>query len=413
MRKRLLVKALLFVFCASPFALSSQNMWIQRDSVNGPPKSAAVGFSLNYRGYIGTGWDGNSYKRSFFVYDVFPGDDWTKQESLGGIQGSGLNRGNASCFVIDSFAYVGTGQGLNPHFGDLWQYNPIANTWTQKANFGGTPRLSAVGFSIGDKGYIGTGQDADSLTNDFWEYDPATNFWTQVAPFPGTPRWQAVAFTIDSFAYVGTGDDGIPTDDFWKYDPFTNAWTPIADFAGTARFGAVGFSIDTSGFFGTGQDFIGYYNDFWKYTPSDDAWTQMADFGGTPRASAVGFSIGNTGYIGTGYDGGLVDDFWEYLPVVGVEEHLSHLYRSTVFPNPLKQTAAISIHARLNTDPLLMLYSMDGKNVTGHITFAKVSRQVDKTSLYFDVGDLPSGGYYYRVLSDEKDLANGKILVIK
>ena len=32
-----------------------------------------------------------------------------------------------------------------------------ANTWTQKADFGGTARCGAVGFSIGSKGYIGTG----------------------------------------------------------------------------------------------------------------------------------------------------------------------------------------------------------------------------------------------------------------
>ena len=35
------------------------------------------------------------------------------------------------------------------------------NTWTQKADFGGTARSSAVGFSIGSKGYIGTGYDGN------------------------------------------------------------------------------------------------------------------------------------------------------------------------------------------------------------------------------------------------------------
>ena len=40
---------------------------------------------------------------------------------------------------------------------DFWEYDPAANTWTQKADFGGTARDGAVGFSIGSKGYIGTG----------------------------------------------------------------------------------------------------------------------------------------------------------------------------------------------------------------------------------------------------------------
>ena len=42
---------------------------------------------------------------------------------------------------------------------DFWEYDPAANTWTQKADFGGTARYYAVGFSIGSKGYIGTGWD--------------------------------------------------------------------------------------------------------------------------------------------------------------------------------------------------------------------------------------------------------------
>ena len=42
---------------------------------------------------------------------------------------------------------------------DFWEYDPAANAWTQKADFGGTARYCAVGFSIGSKGYIGTGWD--------------------------------------------------------------------------------------------------------------------------------------------------------------------------------------------------------------------------------------------------------------
>ena len=42
---------------------------------------------------------------------------------------------------------------------DFWEYDPATNAWTQKADFGGTARYGAVGFSIGSKGYIGTGSD--------------------------------------------------------------------------------------------------------------------------------------------------------------------------------------------------------------------------------------------------------------
>src|SRR6185503_18531721 len=67
------------------------------------------------------------------------------------------------------------------------------DTWTQKADFGGTGRAYAVGFSIGSKGYIGTGS---SNGKDFWEYDPATDTWTQKADFGGTYRSFAAGFSI-------------------------------------------------------------------------------------------------------------------------------------------------------------------------------------------------------------------------
>jgi N-acetylneuraminic acid mutarotase len=87
------------------------------------------------------------------------------------------------------------------------------DTWTQKADFGGTARFYSVGFSIGSKGYLGTGTDyngSDYNNNkDFWEYDPEANTWTQKADFGGTGRFGAVGFTIGSKGYLGTGISNI------------------------------------------------------------------------------------------------------------------------------------------------------------------------------------------------------------
>ena len=44
---------------------------------------------------------------------------------------------------------------------DFWEYDPATNTWTQKADFGGTARQYATGLSIGSKGYIGTGNGSN------------------------------------------------------------------------------------------------------------------------------------------------------------------------------------------------------------------------------------------------------------
>jgi hypothetical protein len=99
------------------------------------------------------------------------------------------------------------------------------DTWTQKADFGGTARSGAAGFSIGSKGYIGTGYDSNiSDQKDFWEYDPATNAWTQKADLGEAivGRIAAVGFSIGSKGYIGTGYGGYPVwwlNDFWEYTP--------------------------------------------------------------------------------------------------------------------------------------------------------------------------------------------------
>ena len=106
---------------------------------------------------------------------------------------------------------------------DFWEYDPAANTWTQKADFGGTARDGAVGFSIGSKGYIGTGDDGSSLQK--------TSGSTTLPPIPGHRRpisggqrdMYAVGFSIGSKGYIGTGRVATPTPqntkDFWEYSP--------------------------------------------------------------------------------------------------------------------------------------------------------------------------------------------------
>src|SRR3954465_8837557 len=105
-------------------------------------------------------------------------------------------------------------------------------TWKQKADFAGTKRFAAVGFSIGSKGYVGTGGiDGNTNYKDFWEYDPVTNAWSQKADFGGTARLYANGFSIANRGYIGLGESGTaPNNDFWEYDPAGNKWTKKADF---------------------------------------------------------------------------------------------------------------------------------------------------------------------------------------
>ena len=263
---------------------------------------------------------------------------WTQKTNF-----SGTGRTSAVAFSIGTKGYIGTGSDNTGVKKDFWEWDSAMNTWTQKADFGGVARKCAVGFSIGQKGYIGTG-GLDLFSgfyyNDFWEYDPAGNNWVQKAAFGGTARYAAVGFNINAKGYIGLGDDiGVGMNDFWEYDQLSDSWTQIASIsiASTLMF-AVGFSINNKGYVGTGWDGNLTHNDFWEYDPALNLWTQKANFGGSIRSAAVGFSIDNKGFIGTGQYANFENDFWEYDPATN-----SWIQRANVSGNGRRDAVAFSI----------------------------------------------------------------------
>ncbi|MBI4931866.1 MAG: gliding motility-associated C-terminal domain-containing protein [Bacteroidetes bacterium] len=306
------------------YCVFSQGIWTQKANFGGAPRYAAAGFSIGTKGYIGTGaahWLGPFYN-DFWEWDQAT-NVWTQKANYGGIA-----KGAAIGFSIGNKGYIGTGSTqLNPScacYVDFWEYDPSTNVWTQKANFTGTARSFAIGFSIGTKGYVGTGFDGGN-TNDFWEWDQATNTWTQKSNFAGAIRCVAFGYSIGTKGYIGTGwNSGQHYNDFWEWDQATNTWTQKANFTSTLRAECVGFSIGNYLYVGTGTINVGTgpcLTDFWQYDPSTNIWTQMTSFPGGAREVSVGFSIGCYGYIGTGWTNDIPatikNDFWEFIPPSG------------------------------------------------------------------------------------------------
>ncbi|WP_051189526.1 Kelch repeat-containing protein [Daejeonella oryzae] len=294
------------------------NSWTRKADFGGTGRDDAAGFSIGNKGYIGTGAGTGSDRNFGFLEDFWEYDTDTKAWSQKADFGGGL-RANAIGFSIGNKGYIVTGVGLNSdstdseYKTDFWEFDPGANIWTRKADFGQTGRGQAVGFRIGNKGYVGTGYSDPVQLKDFWEYDPGSNTWTRKADFGGGFRSGAVGFNILNKGYIGTGG----TNDFWEYDPVTDKWTMKAAFMGEARQAAIGFGIGAKGYIGGGLNSFATPSDFWEYNPVSDIWKQKADVpdDGGYRASAVSFSIGNHGFVGTGAnfpDG--KKDFWQYTP---------------------------------------------------------------------------------------------------
>jgi len=242
--------------------------WTQKANFGGGSRIRAVGFAIGDKGYIGTGYDGNNWQKDFWEYDTTM-NTWSQKTNFGGTP-----RQYAVGFSIGSKGYIGLGSFGSNYYNDFWQYNQGTDTWVQKANFVGGAREQAVGFSIGSKGYIGTGHQFATAPPYYftalWEYDTIMNTWTQKANFSGTARSNAIGFSIGSKAYIGTGFDSTTsyTKDFWEYDQSMNIWTQKTNLPASQRSYGVGFSIGTKGYIGTGADGGNMYNDFWEFVPS-------------------------------------------------------------------------------------------------------------------------------------------------
>ncbi len=201
-----------------------------------------------------------------------------------------------------------------------------ANTWTRKADFGGTARYGSVAFALNNKGYLGTGNDLRNM-KDFWMYDPATDAWTQKTSIGGSKRSDAACFTINGKGYIVTGwDNGDFQTDLWEYDPGADLWTKKRaitnqstetyddNYATITGIGKVGFAINNKGYLATGGQTTGI--DCWEYNPGTDLWIEKTSFEGAVRNNGVGFAIGNRGYVTTGAGGtsGFFDDIWGFDP---------------------------------------------------------------------------------------------------
>ncbi len=397
-QKKMKKNYLLLILVFAGLSLSAQDTWTAKtDVANGwIPRGQAVAFSIGTTGYVGTGCNGSGVPVFHKYYSQ--SDVWTQIASLD-------NRYEAVAFSIGNKGYCGTGEGAGGSviLKSFYEYDTTANTWTQKADFGGTARYGAVGFSIGSKGYIGTGADmVTGNTKDFWEYNPATNVWTRKADFGGSGRKDAVGFSIGSKGYIGTGNTG---SDFWEYNPSTDTWTAKASYGGGAIQEAVGFSIGTKGFIATGYPSNSY---LYSWDQATNVWTRKADVPGAPVRNAIGFSIGSKGYVGTGDAGNGTSStnystFYEYASgiFIGINE-LEKPTQFTISPVPFNSQTTINFEEeQLNIN--IKIIDELGKEVK--------SIDFSGKQLILQREDMKPGIYFVQIISENKYVTNKKIVI--
>jgi N-acetylneuraminic acid mutarotase len=387
---------IVLVVCGTDVFAQAQYGWIQKAGFPGPARHRATAAAAGNRGYMGLGHINSVVDVLFddwFEYD--PGtDSWTQKANY-----PGGPRLHAASFVIDNIIYVGTGRDVNASLHkDFWKYNPVTNTWAAVASYPGAGRRGAVGFTINGLGYVGTG----SYHSNFYRYDPSNDSWTQIQSLPGTGRISAVGFAINDKGYIGTGDESGPLNDLWQYDPAFDTWTQMANLPGLPRMEAGGFVLNGKGYIGTGDDFSSgnNYQDFWCYDPSTNAWMQVTDFAGAARRYLSCFTIGNRAYAGLGTSGMNYADFWEYGSISGVEENSGFTF--SVYPMPVTEQSMVQFSSAVS-DAKMELTDINGKLVAKHESISGSQFRLERNG-------LPDGVYFLRVEENGKLLSIQKII---
>lgn len=323
-----------------PFWAAAQyNSWTKLNDVGMGKRERATGFSIGSLGYLCGGLDtAEVIHKDLWAYDPQT-DAWTQKADL-----PGAGRRDAISFVINNFAFVGSGMDsisgpTGTTLKDFWRYNPTSNSWSAIADFpgaGGEGIYFATGFAVGGKGYLCGGKTGPNLySSQLWEYKPSNNQWIQRASFPGGVRYQMSSFVVGSKAYVGMGtDQNIFKKDVYCYDPGANSWQAIAPFPGYERGAASTFTLEDRGFVCLGNN-GGLLSDLIEYNPESDTWTLRAAFGGSERKSAISFVIDNKAYVGTGKGySGKKDSWYVYAPSnYAALEELAALV--SIYPNPV------------------------------------------------------------------------------
>lgn len=256
---------------------STTNTWIQKTDFPGGSRELAKGFSINGKGYLAMGQRvecpfstcTSTIFKDIWEYDALI-DNWKKVATF-----SNLDNNlplSSQVFVINTKAYFSSQQSL-------FEFNPETYTLMQKAVFPDfTGGMSF--FTLNNKAYaVGGYYDGNGrFTKNVYQYDPVTDKWSKKADFPGHERAGAYSFSINGKGYVACGSyqTQIPPNtsyvyvflnDVWEYNDSIDSWSPISDFPDLKFRGFVIGTIGGKAIIGTGYPTSGiqYGKDFWIY----------------------------------------------------------------------------------------------------------------------------------------------------
>lgn len=374
-------------------------------------RTASMSFVLKDRIYVVGGYNSSSTPMNQnWQYNPI-NDSWTQKASY---PLSSIVSGNT--FVINDLGYVVTGKASTGNTTKVYAYEPNLNLWFPKNDFSGFARYTGSSFEINGVGYFGCGYNP--LTNDIWSYDSNTDSWTQVSSLPSSARQSAVSFSLNGKGYLGLGSltnhpQYTSLTDFWEYKPTFNSWTQKASYPGAGRWACTVYTVGNEGYVGCGISYtlnVGpytHYDDIWKYDPQSDSWSFSNTFP-SARSATVTAVVNGVVYSGFGQNStGILSDWWADSSLVSTGLKPKNLdCKITVAPNPVVNDLILNIkdyNVGISTGQVRIL-NIEGKLVSKVDVDYNLNPRVD-------VRRLSSGTYLCQLLNNKGQLIGSKKFV--
>lgn len=385
--KKTLVLLLITLFTCKTSGLFSQT-WIGKQ--NYPFSAGADGgicFSINNKIYAGGGLN----SKAFYEYD--PGTNiWTPKANIPGVSSS---RAFGIGFSLNGKGYVGLGLDGNTPKNDFWEYDPSTNTWTQKLNYPGSARDGLFAFATGTLAYVGAGEDPFTYQQfqNCYSYNPTTNTWTPIANYPTSGIIYPFSFAIGSKGYVSCGQQSVEITSTYEYDPGADTWTPKANYGGSARQAGVSFVLNNMAYCGLGMDYNNFFNSFYKYDPTTDTWTSVGAIPAAGRSFPVAASAGTSGFVGLGWSyvstSTFYKDWWELSTTTSIPSFEKNGY--AIYPNPANDFLFVSLPDQ-ETLQYEIIDVLGSKKLTGKLS---------QPNAKINIEELEAGCYFIKLNAEQ------------
>lgn len=284
---------------ALTYQLQAQGTWTNKASlpqayhVNGG-RSFGVA-ALNGKFYTVGGLNWPNPISTVLEYDPVS-DTWTNKANMQSPRyGPAAAAANGRLFAIGGGAGSGIGIAAT-----VEEYDPATDTWTNKASMN-QRRYAFNAVTLNGRIYVMGGQDnGDVQLASVEEYDPVSNTWTNRAPMPSARVSFGAAAVNGKIYVIGGRIVNTPIPEVWAYDPASDTWAikaAIPTPRETLAVVAVNGNILTLG----GTSPATPRSTVEEYCPACDVWMARPDMP-TIRNECFGVLLGDSLYVFGGYD---------------------------------------------------------------------------------------------------------------